>query len=158
VDRDPAGTGEPAYPDGQAGDKITTTVRETKAGVWSMQVMDKTTKLKAGRVVKYAGSNHASVETIHERPCIADGCSSVEDFAELTQTTNVTFDPGKYATALGIAPKTPLLTLTPNGALFQIFMLANDQKTIIASPSLADIDNDGFTVADGSVSPPPPKS
>jgi hypothetical protein len=141
-----------------AGDKITTTVKETKAGVWSMVVLDKTTKLKAARTAKYAGSTHASVETIHERPCIADGCSSVEDFATLTQTTNVTFDPGKYGTLVGGAPKTPLLTLTPNGVLDQIFMLANDQKTIIASPSLADTDNDGFTVADGNVSPPPPKS
>jgi hypothetical protein len=37
-------------------------------------------------------------------------------------------------------------------------MLANDGTTHIATPSNADSDSDGFTVADGSTAPPPPIS
>jgi Peptidase A4 family len=43
------------------GDKITTTVKEIKPGVWKMIVADKTTKQKASRKVLYSGSSNASV-------------------------------------------------------------------------------------------------
>jgi hypothetical protein len=141
------------------GDKIKTTVAETKPGVWKMTVADKTSKKTASRTASYSGSSHASVEAIHERPCIISPCSSVEDLATLTSTTNVTFDPGKYGTSK--SAKTPLLTLVPGGTLDQIFMVNNAGSEIIASPSAPDADKkgpDGFTVADGPVSPPPPKS
>ncbi len=137
------------------GDKVTATVAEVKPGVWKMTVADKTTKLSKSRLQAYGGSTHASVEAIHERPCFSP-CSSVENLAELAPTNNVTFDPGKYGT--GIKPEKPLLSLTPNGILYQIFMLNNADTAIIASPSVEDKDFDGFAVADGSVSPPPPKS
>ena len=140
------------------GDKITTTVRETKPGIWTMTVADKTTKVKAVRTASYTGSSHASVETIHERPCIVAPCNTVSDLAELAQSTNVTFDPGKYATALKVGPKTPLLKLVSGATLDQLFMFNDASSAIIASPSRPDSDNDGFTVADGSVEPAPPKS
>lgn len=140
------------------GDKITTTVREIKPGIWTMTVVDKTTKLKAMRKASYSGSSHASVESIHERPCVIAPCSSVKDLAELTQTTNVTFDPGKYATAVGVGPKTPLLSLATGAKLDQMLMVNDAASAIIGSPSAPDKDSDGFTVADGSVEPEPPKS
>lgn len=143
------------------GDKITTTVKETKPGVWKLSVADKTTKKTASRTIAYAGSSHASIESIHERPCIMAPCNTVEDLATLATTTNVTFDPGKYGITVGGAPKTPLMTLAAGASLDQIFMINNEQTELIASPSAPDADKagpDGFTVADGSVSPPPPKS
>jgi len=138
------------------GDKIKATVAEIKPGVWKMTVADKTTKKTASRTQAYAGSSHASVEAIHERPCIADGCESVSDFAELAPTNDVTFDPGKYGTTS--KPKTGLMILAPKGLDYQIFMMNNADTAVIASPSAEDNDHDGFTVADGAVSPPPPKS
>lgn len=138
------------------GDKIKTTIAEIKPGVWKMTVDDKTTKRKESRTQSYAGSTHASVETIHERPCIMAPCNSTADLAELTQTTNVTFDPGRYG--VGKAAKTGLMVLAPGGTDDQIFMLDNTGTKTIASPSAEDSDHDGFAVADGEVSPAPPKS
>jgi len=141
------------------GDEIQTTVQLVKKGVWRMTVMDLTTHKQAHRNAHYKGSSEASVEAVHERPCILDGCSTVSDLANLTQTTNVTFDPGEFSTSPGGANLTnPLLVPASGASLYQMFMLANNGTTVIASPSAPDIDNDGFTLADGSVSPPPPSS
>jgi hypothetical protein len=136
------------------GDKIKTTVKLV-SGVWHMTVKDVTTGKSAGRTATQAsaGSSEASVEAIHERPCIADGCTSVSDLANLTQTNNVTFDPGKYGT-----PTKPSTALMSGLTVDQILMVNNADTAIIAYPSVPDIDNDGFTVADGSTSPPPPSS
>jgi len=79
-------------------------------------------------------------------------------YASLAATTPVTLDPGKYTTVLGEAPKTPLLSLAANATLYQVFMFNNAGTEVIAAPSSPDSDVDGFTVADGSTSPPPPKS
>ncbi len=139
------------------GDKITTTVK-LATGKWHMTVKDVTTGQSGSRTVSAsaAGSSEASAEAIHERPCIADGCTSISDFANLTQTNNVTFDPGKFGHSA--KPKTPLMTPAAGATVDQIFMLGNDGKTKIASPSNPDSDNDGFTVADGAVQPAPPPS
>jgi hypothetical protein len=136
------------------GDKITTTIKFTaKSASWKMTVKDVTTHKTGKRTVSQgvAGSTEASAEAIHERPCIADGCTSVSDLANLTQTTNVTFDPGKWGT-------TSLMTPAPGATVDQISMVNNADTAVIASPSNPDADNDGFTVADGSVQPPPPAS
>ena len=139
------------------GDKITTTVKLSK-GKWHMTVKDVTTGQKGRRTVSAAaaGSSEASVEAIHERPCIADGCLSVDDLANLTQTTNVTFDPGKYGHTA--KPKTPLMNPAAGATVDQVFMVNNAGTAFIASPSNPDSDNDGFTVADGNVQPSPPSS
>jgi hypothetical protein len=141
-----------------AGDTITTTVREIRANVWEMKVDDETTHESQGRTVDYSGSSHASVEAIHERPCIADGCESVEDLATLTDTTSVTFDPGKYGTKVGMKPKKALLKPSKKQVLHQVFMVNNEGTAVIASPSLPDADMDGFTLAYGPTSPAPPSS
>jgi hypothetical protein len=140
------------------GDTITTSVEEIKANVWEMKVEDATTKQSQERTVEYSGSSHASVEAIHERPCIADGCTSLEDLATLADTSNVTFNPGKYSTKAGAKPKKPLLKPSKTQKLNQVFMVNNEDTAIIESPSLPDSDKDGFTVAYGSTSPPPPSS
>ncbi len=140
------------------GDTITTTVEEIRANVWEMKVDDETTHQSQGRTVDYGGSSHASVEAVHERPCIADGCESVEDFATLTDTTNVTFDPGKYGTKAGRKPKKALLKPSKKQTLHQVFMVNNEDTAVIASPSLPDADMDGFSVAYGPTSPPPPST
>jgi hypothetical protein len=139
------------------GDTIKTSVKLV-AGVWHMKVKDVTTGKSAARTATQssAGSSEGSVEAIHERPCIADGCTSTADLANLTQTNNVTFDPGKYGTSSSAT--TPLMNLASGATLDQIFMVNNADTAIIASPSNPDSDNNGFTVADGSVQPPPPAS
>ena len=139
------------------GDTITTTVQEIRRDVWQMTVDDETTKQSQGRTVGYSGSSHASVEAIHERPCIADGCESVDDLATLTDTTNVTFDPGDYSTKVGKAkPKKALLKPKKHESLLQLFMVNNADSEVIASPSSPNSALDGFTVAYGPTSPPPP--
>jgi hypothetical protein len=134
------------------GDSMEGLVQETKAGTWKMTVFDLTTKKSGGRTVKY-NSPGLSVEAIHERPEVGGG------LATLATTTNVTFDPGSLSTA---APGTPvwkpLLTVVTGATLNEIFMLNNAGTATIASPSAPDSDHDGFTVADGATSPPPPKS
>ncbi len=140
------------------GNKIKTTVVETSAGVWKMTVQDLTTKRSGGRTVHYSSSG-ASAEAIHERPCIADGCTSTSDLAALAKTTNVTLDPGGFSTA---APGTPvyraLLKPATGATLNKIAMINNAGTAVIAAPSSADTDGDGFTVAYGSKAPAPPKS
>jgi hypothetical protein len=142
----------------KAGNKMEGLVEETKAGTWKMTVYDLTTGKSGGRTVSYSSSG-LSVEAIHERPCIADGCTSTSDLAALTDTTNVTFDPGSLSTA---APGTyswkPMLKPVTGATLNEIFMVNDAGTAVIASPSAADSDSDGFTVAYGSKSPPPPKS
>jgi Peptidase A4 family len=140
------------------GDTITTTVEEISANVWEMKVNDETTHQSQGRTVDYSGSSHGSVEAVHERPCIADGCESVSDLATLTDTTNVTFDPGKYGTKTGKKPKKRMLKASKKQTLHQVFMVNNEDTAIIASPSLPDLDKDGFALAYGPTSPPPPSS
>ncbi len=140
------------------GNKIKTTVQETSAGVWKMTVQDVTTGKSGGRTVHYSSSG-ASVEAIHERPCIADGCTSTSDLAALTKTSNVTFDPGELSTA---APGTPvwhaLLKVVSGATLNEISMINNAATKVIAAPSNADSDSDGFAVAYGSKAPAAPKS
>ena len=139
------------------GDTITTSV-VFASKVWTMTVTDVTTgKSKHRTASKSAvGSSEASVEAIHERPCIADGCTSVNDLANLTKTNNVTFDPGLYGHSA--TPTTPLMNPAPGATVDQIFMLNNADTATIAAPSNPDSDNDGFTVAYGSTQPPPPSS
>jgi hypothetical protein len=56
----------------------------------------------------------------------------------------------------------PLLTTAlpnpgqPKTTLWDIAMTANNETTVIATPSDPNIDSDGFTVADGAVAPPAP--
>jgi hypothetical protein len=139
------------------GDKIKTTV-SFAAKKWTMTVDDVTTGKSQSRTASKAavGSSEASVEAIHERPCIADGCTSVNDLANLTQTTNVTFNPGKFGTTA--TPSTPLMTPASGATVDQIFMINNAQTAVIASPSNPSSNHKGFTVADGSTQPPPPSS
>jgi Peptidase A4 family len=141
------------------GDTIkTSVVFSSTTKTWTMTVKDLTTGLKGKRTAskKAVGSSEGSVEAIHERPCIADGCTSVNDLANLTKTNNVTFDPGEYGTST--KPKTPLMHPAPGATVDQILMVNNADTAVIASPSNPDSDNDGFTVADGSTQPPPPSS
>jgi Peptidase A4 family len=137
------------------GDTIKTTVKLVKNN-WVMTVDDVTTGQSGSRQASKAsaGSTEASVEAIHERPCIADGCTSVSDFANLTETNNVTFNPGYYGKKS--KPKTPLLKAAPGATVYQLFMLNNAGNAYIASPSNPNAENDGFTVAYGSTQPPPP--
>ena len=130
------------------GDTIETTVALV-GGKWNMTVKDVTTGKSGGRTVAYH-SSEVSVEAVHERPEVGGGLS------DLAKTTNVTFDPGKYGT--GSTPTKALLEPATGATVDQMFMVNNAATAIIASPSLPDSDKDGFTVADGSTSPPPPRS
>jgi hypothetical protein len=135
------------------GDTVTATVQQNFPGIWRMTVQDDTSKTKAVRIAFYGGSSHASVEAIHERPTVLGG------LATLAKTSNVTFDPGDYSTAYKGTPSyTPLLSTAAGATLNQVFMVNGAGTEIIAAPSLPDADNDGFSVAFGSASPPPPAS
>ncbi len=140
------------------GDTITTSVEEISKNTWEMKVDDETTHQSQERTVNYSGSNHASAEAIHERPCIADDCESVEDLATLTDTTNVTFDPGKYSTTARKTPTKALLKPSKKQTLHQVFMVNNKGTAVIASPSLPDSSLEGFALAYGPTSPAPPSS
>jgi hypothetical protein len=134
------------------GNKMEGLVEETKAGTWKMTVYDLTTGKSGGKTVKYS-SPGLSVEAIHERPEVGGG------LAALATTGNVTFDPGSLSTAApGTQAWKPLLKPASGATLNEIFMVNNADTAVIASPSAADSDGDGFTVADGSKSPAPPKS
>ena len=134
------------------GNKMEGLVEETKAGTWKMTVFDLTTGKSGGRTVKYSSSGE-SIEAIHERPEVGGS------LATLATTNNVTFDPGSFSTAAPGTPSfKPLLKVASGATLNEIFMVNNADTAVIASPSAADSDSDGFTVADGSKSPAPPKS
>jgi len=133
------------------GDKIKTIVEETSANRWSMMVYDLTTGKSGGRTVSYSSSG-SSAETIHERPVVKGRVST------LANTTNVTFNPGRYSTSHPGTPSwRPLLGSAPDGSkLYQTFMANNLGTETFASPSLPSSSDKGFTVAYGATSPPPP--
>ena len=132
------------------GDKIKTIVEETSKNEWKMTVKDLTTGQSGGKTVTYESSGE-SAEAIHERPEVGAG------LATLAKTNDVTFDPAFYSTSGPGAPAwTPLLGTAPSGKLFEIFMVNNDGSATIASPSAPSSDDEGFAVAYGATSPPPP--
>ncbi len=134
------------------GDKIKTTVKETSPGVWKMKVKDVTTGQSGGKTVDYSSSGE-SVEAIHERPEVGSGLATLAD------TSNVTFDPGKYSDSGAGSPVwNPLLVTAVGSTVYQIWMVNNADTAYIAVPSNPDSDSDGFTVQYGSTQPPPPSS
>jgi len=139
------------------GDTIKASVREIAHNTWKMKVKDLTTGLKASRTVSYTSSG-ASVEVITERPCIADGCTSVNDLATLTQTSNETYLPATLTTSAPgpTAVYHPALTRLAGQTLYDISMYNDADTRVIATPSNANAQKDGFTIQDGSTVPPPP--
>ena len=134
------------------GDRVEGLVQEISANTWQMTVFDLTTGKSGGRTVGYTAKG-TSVEAIHERPQVN------RSLAALAKTGPVTFDPGSYSTAApGSTSFKPLLSAASGATLNEIFMVNNAGNAVIASPSPADSDSDGFTVADGPTSPPPPGS
>ncbi len=141
-----------------AGDVITATVQETATNRWLMTVDDVTTGKSLGRPVRYRSSG-LSAEVIHERPCIAEPCSS--HLADLAQTPDITFEPGFYSEApVGLAPVYLGLLGSANDAVLNSVTMevddGNQEVTVFATPSPANATQDGFTVADGDVAPPAP--
>jgi hypothetical protein len=124
-----------------------------------MTVDDLTTAQVASRPVTYDSSG-LSAEAIHERPCIESPCTKAKDLAKLAQTSNVVFDPGSYSvTPPSESPvEEPFLAPQSDPAMtrYVIDMLNNDGRRVIATPSGPDGADDGFTVADGAMAPPPP--
>jgi len=139
------------------GDTIAVTIVETAKNSWKMTVADTSTGVQASRKAHYKSSG-ASAEAILERPCIEAPCDSLSDLASLAPTTAVTFDPVMIATSSPSAAPTyePFMVSPPDATLQDISMLNNSGSTVIASPSNANAEGDGFTVVDGSSAPPPP--
>jgi len=139
------------------GDRMTVIVQETAPGTWLMQVSDSRSGTQM-RTVSYASSG-ASAEAVHERPtALVHGHLKL---VTLALTSNVTFDPGYFSTAAPGAntPTDPVLSPLVNTTLYKIIMFKNSRFTkAIATPSIADSDQDGFSVADGAVAPGPPGS
>ena len=132
------------------GDTIKASVREIATNTWKMKVKDVTTGQKATRTVSYTSSG-ASIEVITERPCIEDGCTSTSDLATLAQTTNETYLPAALTTSAPgpTAVYDPALTPLAGQTLYDIEMLNNADTAVIATPSNANAQNNGFTVQDG---------
>jgi hypothetical protein len=145
------------------GDSITTLVRETSPATWLMQVTDNTTSVTQGRTVGYSSSGN-SAEAIHEATSI---CAPRCMVAPLATTTNVSFDPGSYTSALQPTPQPLLVPVIEKqrvtrrgiriktGTVYELLMIGSG-GTVIATPSVPNGGADGFTVADGSFAPPPP--
>jgi hypothetical protein len=153
----------PAYEDPLSlsiapGNQVTVLVQETAANVWLMQVTDDTTGLSQSRTVSYESSG-ASVEVIHERPCIRAPCTKPGDLAKLTITNPVTLDPGSVSTtpAGGSPVFNPMLAAQAGSTLVESVMYKNS-RVVEATPSGSDSDLDGFTVQDGRTAPAPPAS
>jgi hypothetical protein len=136
-----------------AGDTVTVTVQETAKNRWLMQVQDGTQI--GSRTVKYRSLGE-SAEAIQERPCVRGNCSAPNDFATLAQTSNVTFVPGFFSvTPPGQVPtETPLLVQGMFEGLVDVIMQGPSSYDD-AAPSPPDAANDGFTVADDTIPPPP---
>jgi hypothetical protein len=106
-------------------------------------------------------STGLSAEAIEERPCLGaeTACGGdPDDYAQLAQTSNVTFEPGYFSeTAPGTAPvDEPLLSTVPQAALLDISMVPSAGDEPIATASAPNSAEDGFVVAAGSSPPPPP--
>jgi len=139
------------------GDTVDVTIVEIAKNSWKMTLADTSTGVEASRKVHYDSSG-ASAEAILERPCIQSPCDAISDLANLAPTTAVTFEQVMTATSRpGAAPTyEPFMVSPPDATLQDITMLDNSGSTVIATPSNADAEGDGFTVADGSSVPPPP--
>ena len=149
-------TEDPLTLDVAPGDSIHVLIEETALNTWYMGVTDARTGDTAQRIVSYVSSG-ASVEAIHERPCLREPCS--KHLAKLAITTNVTMDPGLFSsTPASNSPVFHRLLVPASGAtLFETIMFKNAKK-VLATPSAPDADSDGFTVADGKVAPPAPRT
>jgi hypothetical protein len=142
------------------GDTIKVAVREVAHNKWKMTAKDLTLGTKASRTIAYQSSG-GSVEAITQRPCLVPRCSTVGGLSDLAQTSNETFDMATFTTSAPSASGAvyqPLLTPLAGQNLYDSAMVNNLDTAVIATPSTADSDNDGFTVQDGSTVPPPPAS
>jgi hypothetical protein len=133
------------------GDKMEGLVEQTGARTWAMTLKDLTTG-KSNTIPTTYITPQQDVEAIHERTTVPGTTSA------LAKTTNVTQFPDYYSTAPpGTKPVwTALGKAAPGAVLDQVFMTNNSGTKIIASPSTLNSAKNGFTVADGSKSPPPP--
>ncbi|MDP9331913.1 MAG: G1 family endopeptidase [Actinomycetota bacterium] len=140
-----------------AGDVVTASVIEVGNNVWTMTVQDVTTGTSASRTAIVSPSPKHSAEAILERPTI---CKTVCSSVPLARTTNVVFDPVSYSTAApGATPNWQPFFRTPARAtVYSVSMVDDSRTTVLATPSSADADSDGFQVADGSAQPPPPST
>lgn len=146
-----------------AGDSITTLVREIAPRTWLMQVRDDTTGVTESRTVHYR-SKGQSVELIHEVPEVCDPQCAI---GALATTTDMTFHPGYYTSRRqrGFQPLlTPAIVnqrrsrggVNTTYATLETLVMTTQNGVILASPSAPDSDSNGFGVADGPAAPSPP--
>jgi hypothetical protein len=145
------------------GNTVSLTVQETATNRWVATVDDVTTGRSRARTMRYR-STGLSVEAVEERPCLGSEAACAadpDDYAQLAQTSDVTFDPGYFSeSAPGLPPvDEPLLSRVPEAALLDITMVdpsaAETPMAKVSAPNAAD---DGFAVADGTTQPPPPST
>jgi len=144
------------------GNSISLTVQETATNKWVATVDDVTTGYSRSRTMRYK-STGISAEAIEERPCLGSDTACAgdpDDYAQLAETSNVTFEPGYFSEAAPGAPPVnePLLSTVPQAALLGITMVPSAGGSPIATVSAPNTASDGFVVADGSAPPPPPAS
>jgi peptidase A4-like protein len=142
----------------EPGDTVTITVAHKKKDRWLLQVTDGPTVGQRSIHVSNRVTPAASVEVIEERPCLRSPCNESDDFANLAQTSDVTFMPGSFSTTKwGKTPvETPLMASGPGDSGPNRFVMTDGEGDTLAVPSTPNAEANGFTVADGATAPSPP--
>jgi hypothetical protein len=128
------------------GDVMCARISEEAPGSWSISLDDRSTGTPFSTVQAYGGPGE-SAEWIMESPTV---CSSITEkctVGPLADYGQATFD---LATVNGLDPD-----LTPDDA---VVMFTDPETPAISTPSVPNLDTDGFNVAYGAAAPPPPPS
>lgn len=120
------------------GDAMSAAITQGSGSSWTITIMDNTTG-KSFTITKTYTGPQTSAEWIQEAPSIGGRVASLAHYGQTT------FDPG---TVNGANPR---LTTSASGVMVQ-------NGVQVSTPSIPDVDTDGFTMAYGSVAPPPPGS
>ena len=121
------------------GDRISIDISSQLFALWTIVVTNETTGQSQKVSTPYV-STGLTAEWIHEAPTVGGL------IANLAHTSNAVFD-------LGSANGKPVSQGSP-----QSIDMLDSNNVAIAEPSPLDADGDGFQVADGSATPPPPAS
>jgi hypothetical protein len=142
----------------EPGDTVTVTVAHREKDRWLLQVTDGATVGQRSIHVSNRVTPAVSVEVIEERPCLRAPCNDTEDFANLAQTSDVTFMPGSFSTTKwGKTPvETPLMASGSGASGPNRFVMTDGEGDTLAVPSAPNTEANGFTVADGATVPSPP--
>lgn len=120
------------------GDRMSASIQDLGGGTWMISITDLTSGNSFSTDQPYSGPQ-TSAEWILEAPSLGGAVTTLANYG------TATFDPG---TVNGISPN---LVAQDGGVMIQ-------HKVQVSTPSIPDVDSDGFSVRYGSTAPPPPQS